>query len=51
MVFYIKGADSVMTGIVQYSDWLEEEVLKYRHMYLNKNIVECVFNYSIYMYG
>ena len=26
VVFYIKGADAVMTGIVQYSDWLEEEV-------------------------
>ena len=26
VVFYMKGADAVMTGIVQYSDWLEEEV-------------------------
>uniref|UniRef100_A0A8C4NK30 Phospholipid-transporting ATPase n=1 Tax=Eptatretus burgeri TaxID=7764 RepID=A0A8C4NK30_EPTBU len=25
VVFYMKGADSVMTNIVQYNDWLEEE--------------------------
>lgn len=25
IVFYLKGADVVMTGIVQYTDWLEEE--------------------------
>lgn len=24
--FYMKGADVVMAGIVQYNDWLEEEV-------------------------
>lgn len=24
-VFYLKGADVVMAGIVQYNDWLEEE--------------------------
>jgi len=24
-VFYLKGADVVMSGIVQYNDWLEEE--------------------------
>lgn len=24
--FYLKGADVVMGGIVQYTDWLEEEV-------------------------
>lgn len=29
IVFYVKGADSVMTSIVQYSDWLEEEVESY----------------------
>lgn len=23
--FYLKGADVVMSGIVQYTDWLEEE--------------------------
>ena len=26
IVFYMKGADAVMSSIVQYSDWLEEEV-------------------------
>ncbi|CAG9766380.1 unnamed protein product [Ceutorhynchus assimilis] len=26
IMFYLKGADVVMTGIVQYTDWLEEEV-------------------------
>lgn len=25
-MFYVKGADTVMTFIVQYNDWLEEEV-------------------------
>jgi phospholipid-translocating ATPase len=25
LVFYIKGADSVMSSLVQYNDWLEEE--------------------------
>lgn len=24
--FYLKGADVVMSGIVQYTDWLDEEV-------------------------
>lgn len=27
IVFYLKGADSVMTSIVQYNDWLDEEVI------------------------
>lgn len=26
ILFYLKGADVVMSGIVQYTDWLEEEV-------------------------
>ena len=26
ILFYVKGADAVISGIVQYSDWLEEEV-------------------------
>lgn len=26
ITFYMKGADVVMAGIVQYNDWLEEEV-------------------------
>lgn len=26
ITFYMKGADVVMSGIVQYNDWLEEEV-------------------------
>lgn len=25
-MFYLKGADVVMSGIVQYTDWLDEEV-------------------------
>ena len=25
-LFYMKGADTVMSTIVQYNDWLEEEV-------------------------
>lgn len=25
ITFYLKGADVVMSGIVQYNDWLEEE--------------------------
>ena len=37
----MKGADVVMAGIVQYNDWLEEEVflvssIKTRHFSLNK---------------
>lgn len=27
ITFYMKGADTVMSRIVQYSDWLEEEVI------------------------
>ena len=27
ITFYMKGADAVMSNIVQYSDWLEEEVI------------------------
>ena len=26
ITFYMKGADAVMSSIVQYNDWLEEEV-------------------------
>ena len=26
ITFYMKGADAVMTSIVHYSDWLDEEV-------------------------
>ncbi len=26
ITFYMKGADTVMTSMVQYNDWLEEEV-------------------------
>ena len=26
ITFYMKGADVAMTSIVQYNDWLEEEV-------------------------
>ena len=26
IIFYVKGADAVMTSIVQYNDWLDEEV-------------------------
>lgn len=26
ITFYMKGADVMMAGIVQYNDWLEEEV-------------------------
>ena len=26
LVFYMKGADTVMASIVQYNDWLDEEV-------------------------
>lgn len=35
IVFYVKGADSVMTSIVQYSDWLEEEVESYNIYTMN----------------
>ena len=28
ITFYMKGADTVMTSIVHYSDWLDEEVSK-----------------------
>ena len=27
ITFYMKGADTVMSTIVQYNDWLEEEVM------------------------
>ena len=27
ITFYMKGADTVMSAIVQYNDWLEEEVM------------------------
>ena len=30
ITFYMKGADTVMANIVQYSDWLEEEVCALR---------------------
>lgn len=26
IIFYLKGADIVMSAIVQYTDWLDEEV-------------------------
>ena len=29
ITFYMKGADAVMTSIVHYSDWLDEEVYMY----------------------
>ena len=34
IVFYLKGADMVMKPIVQYNDWLEEEVgcLVFNHL-------------------
>ena len=27
ITFYMKGADTIMSSIVQYNDWLEEEVM------------------------
>lgn len=33
IVFYLKGADTVMQSIVQYNDWLSEEVNKERILY------------------
>ena len=30
ITFYMKGADVVMSNIIQYSDWLEEEVCWHR---------------------
>ena len=29
ITFYLKGADVVMMSIVQYNDWLEEEVIEF----------------------
>ena len=29
ITFYLKGADVVMMSIVQYNDWLEEEVITF----------------------
>ena len=28
ITFYMKGADTIMSSIVQYNDWLEEEVIE-----------------------
>lgn len=36
IIFYLKGADVVMTSIVQYNDWLEEEVTIYVLLLYNK---------------
>ncbi len=33
IVFYMKGADVVMQNIVQFNDWLEEEVHTYTNIY------------------
>ena len=33
ITFYMKGADTVMSTIVQYNDWLEEEVILLRGGY------------------
>ena len=38
ITFYMKGADTVMANIVQYSDWLEEEV-QYLNNYCLINIL------------
>ena len=43
IVFYMKGADAVMTSIVQYSDWLEEEV----HVYTCTCVYMCMYMYCI----
>lgn len=31
IMFYMKGADVAMSSIVQYNDWLEEEVRRVSH--------------------
>ena len=33
ITFYMKGADVAMASIVQYNDWLEEEVKAVWHIY------------------
>lgn len=39
ITFYMKGADVVMASIVQYNDWLEEEVrISFINVYHNPNI-------------
>lgn len=35
ITFYMKGADVAMSTIVQYNDWLEEEVRKKINIYKN----------------
>lgn len=34
IIFFMKGADVVMSSIVQYNDWLDEEVSKEKKIYL-----------------
>lgn len=38
IIFYLKGADTVMQSIVQYNDWLEEEVWKISTKAQNRSV-------------
>ena len=47
VTFYMKGADAVMTSIVQYSDWLGEEVYGSIVCWPPRyNTLECKHSYS-----
>lgn len=37
ITFYMKGADVAMASIVQYNDWLEEEVRKHEPLLMGKS--------------
>ena len=43
IIFYLKGADTVMQPIVQYNDWLEEEV-SFRVLFISSIIIVVIYN-------
>ena len=43
IIFYLKGADTVMQPIVQYNDWLEEEV-SFRVLFISSIIIVIIYN-------
>lgn len=43
ITFYLKGADVVMTSIVQYNDWLEEEVRCLLDVWREVNVIKLCY--------
>ena len=46
----MKGADGVMQNIVQYNDWLEEEVIQLNNSYINISYTDLEFHYYLNKY-